>query len=154
MADSLTLHGSCVSIDGRGVLILGEPGSGKSDLVLRLIDQPGFGVTRILRAAHLVADDQVVIRREADALIASAPSRLSGKLEVRGLGIVAVPAAEPVSLLLAVRLCPHQHIERLPEFPATPFHCLGMDLPLVLIDPSTASAPARIRAAIDHLGRP
>jgi HPr kinase/phosphorylase len=154
MAETLTLHGSCVSIDGRGVLLLGMPGAGKSDLVLRLIDQPGCGLAGILRSSLLVADDQVVIARQDGRLIASAPGALSGKLEVRGLGIVAVNAAASAPLSLAVRLCPLNGIERLPAFPGTPFCCLGLELPLVLIDPSAASAPARVRAALDHLGRP
>jgi len=107
-----------------------------------------------VRIAGLVADDQVVVTRAGSALFASAPHALAGKLEVRGLGIVAVDAVESAPLSLAVRLCPAKDIERMPEYPGTPFQCLGVDVPLVLIDPSTASAPARIRAALDFHGRP
>ncbi len=153
MAETLTLHGSCVSVGGRGVLILGAPGAGKSDLVLRLIDQPGYGLTGRLRAARLVADDQVVIERSGSSLIASAPAILAGLLEVRGLGIVTVGAMKAVPLVLAVELAPARGIERLPEESVAPFQCLGVSLPLVRADPGFASAPARIRAALDHLER-
>ena len=51
---------------------------------------------------------------------------------------------------LAVRLVPAKDIERLPENEAAPFQCLGIGLPLVLVDPSSASAPARIRAALEQ----
>ena len=63
---------------GAGVLLLGPPGSGKSDLVLRLLER-GF---------MLVADDRV----EIEGGIARPPPPLAGLLEVRGLGIVR-PAA-------------------------------------------------------------
>jgi HPr kinase/phosphorylase len=154
MTESVRLHGSCVDIGGQGVLILGGPGAGKSDLVLRLIDQPGAGLTGKLRAACLVADDQVAIHRDGDRLMASAPQALHGLLEVRGLGIVSVAAAGGVALVLAVRLVAAQDIERLPEEGRAPLRCLGVSLPLALVDPSQASAPARIRAALDHLGGP
>src|ERR1700712_5384495 len=71
------MHGSCVSKDGEAVLVVGPSGSGKSDLVLRLLSH-GF---------ELVADDQVVV---ADGIV-SGPPELAGLLEVRGLGIVRLP---------------------------------------------------------------
>lgn len=101
---------------------------------------------------RLVADDQVVINRQGDSLSASAPATLAGKLEVRGLGIVTVPAVRDAILALAVRLTPASEIERLPDLEASRFDILGATLPLILIDPEKPSAPARIRAALDHLG--
>ena len=80
------LHGTCVSVGGEGVLILGDPGSGKSGLALRLIDEPGYGISGVLLRSELVADDQVVVTRDQDRLMASSPTILRGKLEIRGLG--------------------------------------------------------------------
>lgn len=154
MTDTITIHGSCVAIDGRGVLILGPPGAGKSDLVLRLIDQPGHGVSGQLRGGRLVADDQVVITQSDTGLVASAPDTLFGKLEIRGLGIADLAAVKSVVLSLVVRLSPSSGIERMPGLPPPLYSFLGVDLPLVLIDPTTASAPARIRAALDLLVGP
>ena len=151
MADVAVIHGSCVAIDGHGVLLLGAPGSGKSDLVLRLIDHHGSGTSGRLRAIRLVADDQVVITRQGNALMASAPAALAGKLEVRGLGIVAVPALAEVPLDLVIRLTPASEIERLPDLETSRFDILGETRPLILIDPEKSSAPARIRAALDHI---
>ncbi|MXX22636.1 MAG: aldolase, partial [Rhodospirillales bacterium] len=34
----MTHSGTCVAVDGRGVLLRGPSGAGKSDLALRLID--------------------------------------------------------------------------------------------------------------------
>ncbi len=154
MADSTMLHGTCVSVDGEGVLLLGPPGAGKSDLALRLVDQPGLGIDGILRDARLVADDQVVITRRGGDLQASAPATLKGKLEIRGLGIAALPAEEDVTLRLAVRLERSADIERLPDLAGTRLDILGLGLPLVQIDPFAASAPARVRAALDLFRRP
>ena len=63
----MQIHASCAARDGAGVLLLGPPGSGKSDLVLRLLDR-GF---------TLVADDRVVIEDGH----ASAPAALAGLLQ-------------------------------------------------------------------------
>ena len=146
------LHGTCVSVGGEGVLILGEPGSGKSILALRLIDEPGHGISGALLHSELVADDQVIVSRDKDRLMASAPPTLRGKLEIRGLGIVALATLPSVPLALVVKLQDHSAIERLPD-PAT-FDILGMALPLVEIDGKTPSAPARLRAALTWLKRP
>lgn len=151
MPETTTLHATCVAVADEGVLILGEPGAGKSDLALRLIDQPGRGIGTEFRTTQLVADDQVCISRDGLRLVASAPPAIRGKLEIRGLGIVSLPVRELVSLCLAVRLTSGGGIERLPDLADDRLSILGVDLPLVRIDPRSASAPARIRAALDHL---
>ena len=132
------------------MLLLGEPGSGKSDLALRLIDGTGSGLSGVTRGARLVADDQVVIRKQEGKLIASAPAALAGKLEIRGIGIVDLAAERDVTLCLAVRLTPAAEIERMPDLERARMEILGRTIPLVLIDPEKASAPARVRAALDH----
>lgn len=154
MHEEALIHGTCLAIGGEGVLLVGKPGAGKSDLALRLIDQPGSGLSGRLREAELVADDQVVIRRTGDALVASAPASLKGKLEIRGLGIAELAVAAETRLRLAVRLTPSSEIERLPDLPAARMEILGLALPLILLDPQNASAPARLRAALEQFVRP
>ena len=73
-----------MAIDGRAVLIAGPSGAGKSDLALRLIDR-GF---------TLVSDDQTIVKRDGDRLLASAPPTIAGKLEIRGIGIVDMETVE------------------------------------------------------------
>jgi serine kinase of HPr protein (carbohydrate metabolism regulator) len=148
----ICLHGTCVSVDGEGVLILGEPGTGKSDLALRLIDEPGCGISERPMHGKLISDDQVIITREEESLIASAPSTIRGKLEIRGLGIVSLATQSSVHLLLVVRLQSHSAIERLPD--QGTFDILGVALPLVEIDGNSPSAPARLRAALHWLKQP
>src|SRR5688500_19640981 len=95
LLSSETIHASTVASNGRAVLISGPSGSGKSDLALRLLDR-GF---------TLVSDDQTLVRRDGDRLIASPPPNIAGKLEIRGLGIVEMDNLTdiPVALLGELR---------------------------------------------------
>lgn len=128
------IHASCVARGEAGVLLLGPPGSGKSDLVLRLL-QCGFS---------LVADDRVQI----ESGIARAPFGLAGMLEVRGLGIVSLPHAEQARLALVVDLA-----GAAPRLPV-PTRDERFGLPLIAVDPTAGAAPARIALALDcALGR-
>ena len=136
---SETIHASSVAIDGRAVLITGASGSGKSDLALRLLDR-GF---------TLVSDDQTVVRRDGERLIASAPPQIAGKLEVRGIGIVEVKTASDVPVALLVELT--SDIQRLPD-DKRERPVLGVPLPIVSVDPITASAASKVALALDRLG--
>ncbi|NBC31227.1 MAG: hypothetical protein GVY13_00980 [Alphaproteobacteria bacterium] len=130
------IHATCVAVDGVGVLLRGPAGSGKSDLALRLIDG----------GARLVADDQVDLRAEGARLIAAAPAPIAGLLEVRGLGPVPVPSLGEAEVGLIVDLVPGHCIERLPD-PATCGY-LGLQRPVLRLDPFQASTPAKLRLAV------
>ncbi len=133
------VHASSVARQGRAVLITGPSGSGKSDLSLRLLDH-GF---------MLVSDDQTLLRRDGERLLASAPSQIAGKLEVRGIGIVEIETAADVAVSLIVEL--RSDIERLPD-DSKSRSILGIDVPLVSVDAMTASAASKIAVALDWLG--
>jgi serine kinase of HPr protein (carbohydrate metabolism regulator) len=136
---SETLHASTVAIDGRAVLIAGISGSGKSDLALRLIDR-GF---------TLVSDDQTIVQKRGERLFASAPATIAGKLEIRGLGIIDMPAVGDVPVALVVELT--SAIQRLPDDSRQRMIC-GLPVPLIGIDALTASAPAKVVIALDRFG--
>ena len=137
---SENLHATSVARDGRAVLLLGQSGSGKSDLALRLLDH-GF---------KLVSDDRTIVRRDGDRLIASAPPAIQGKMEVRGLGIIEIAAAGDVPVALAVELT--GNMQRLPDESRTRTF-LSIEIPLVSIDAMTASAAAKVALALQHFGR-
>jgi serine kinase of HPr protein (carbohydrate metabolism regulator) len=134
-----TIHASTVSLNGRAVLISGPSGSGKSDLALRLLDR-GF---------VLVSDDQTIVRRDGDRLLAAAPPNIAGKLEIRGIGIVELEQVNDVPIALLVELT--GDIERLPD-DSRERPILGVKLPLVSIDAMTASAASKVGVALDRIG--
>lgn len=136
---SETIHASTVAKDGRAVLITGMSGSGKSDLALRLLDR-GF---------TLVSDDQTLVKRDGNRLIACAPPSIAGKLEVRGIGIVEMEHVDAVPLALIVELT--GVVERLPD-DSRERPVLGVKLPLVSIDAMTASAPSKVALALERMG--
>jgi HPr kinase/phosphorylase len=149
---SCLMHATCVDIGGQGVLIQGRAGKGKSDLALRLIDQPGSGLLGVpARLSRLVADDQVIVKLEGGLLVAEAPDRLKGLLEIRGLGILKLPYCRRSPLRLLVTLRPEEEIERLPDPIDLYAEILDVKCPHIFLDPRAASAPARVRAALDAL---
>lgn len=90
LASSQCLHGGLLSIYGKGVLIRGESGMGKSEIALELIK----------RGHLLVADDRVDCYRIHNKIVGKAPELLSGMLEIRGIGIINVARMFGVSSVL------------------------------------------------------
>ncbi|CCG09370.1 Hpr(Ser) kinase/phosphatase [Pararhodospirillum photometricum DSM 122] len=132
-----TLHATALEKGGVAILLRGPSGAGKSDLALRLLDR-GF---------RLIADDRVVPHVEEAGLRVSAPSALAGLLEVRGVGIVSVPAVGgSVPLALVVDLVPGGPVERLPD-PAWAV-IENTPVPLVRCDPWELSAPHKVDLAL------
>ena len=145
---STNVHATCVAIDGHGVLIRGIPGSSKSELALRLIDAPGFGIGNTLLRARLVADDQTALELRADGVWASAPPALAGLLELRGRGILSVSPVARVRLALVVDLMASTEINRLPEPHELVAEILGQKLPRIPLDRAQPAAPAIVRASL------
>ncbi|MCX7373245.1 MAG: HPr kinase/phosphatase C-terminal domain-containing protein [Alphaproteobacteria bacterium] len=137
----MLIHATCVARAGKGLLLLGASGAGKSLLALRLIEA-GWS---------LVADDQVLLRCEHEALWAEAPAPLAGMIEARGLGIFRGIPHAPARLTAAARLTSSP--PRLPE-PAR-FAALGLTLPEFPLDAAHPAAPTlcawALRAALGEL---
>ena len=134
----MQIHASCAARTGEAVLLLGPSGSGKSDLILRLL----------ARGFELVADDRVDIENG----LARPPLALAGLLEVRGLGLIRLPYRAPARLRLAVEMAREFSGDagRLPN----PVRHEELDVPLIRLDPFHASAPQRVELALDcALGR-
>ena len=128
-----TVHASALALwtsqGPEGLLLTGEAGSGKSSLLVALLDAWAARG----RFAALVADDRVALAVHGGRLVARAPEALAGLVEVRGVGILARPH------LRAARL--HRHValgpvpERLPDACERAFE--GVALPsLTVPDPT------------------
>ena len=148
-ATSVVLGAACAPFGGAvegAVLLLGESGAGKSDVALRLIAM----------GARLLSDDQTALFVEADRLFAESPSSLHGRMEIRGVGIIALGAAGPAPVVLAVMLNARDDVPRLPEplryvLPGAPEALEGP--PLLRLPPFEAATPAKIAAAAGALSR-
>jgi HPr kinase/phosphorylase len=139
-SESLTVDGTAVALNGAALLLTGKSGSGKSDLALRLIDA----------GAQLISDDRVELVLHDTRLHCRAPRdmppALKGRIEARGIGILSVPVAEgSVPLQWCVDLVPGEPVERLPAAESRRF--LGIDVPLLRLDPFEASTLAKLRLA-------
>lgn len=119
MPDSKIFHASSVALGGRGVLILGASGSGKSSLALHLM----------ALGAMLISDDQTVATAVEDrGILLSAPEAIRGRIEARGVGLLLVDDVQDVPLALVVDLDASEE-DRLPAHHTIPI--LGHSIPLL-----------------------
>ena len=141
----MIVHGGLIARriggDWRGVLIEGASGAGKSDLALRAIEA-GF---------TLVADDRVLLFVTAGRLFGRAPDPLAGLVEARGVGVLRRPSRPFAAIALrACCVAGPGAVERMARGLKT--ERLGVLVPTLDIWPLEASAPAKLAAALEHLG--
>ena len=111
------LHASTIAVDGRGALIQGASGSGKSSLALQLM----------ALGAQLISDDQTSLHLQCGQVWASAPQKIAGLIEARGVGILrADHCTAPLTLVINLD---HAEIERLPVNKTVTF--LGHSFPIL-----------------------
>ena len=140
------VYATCIALRERGawrgVLLRGPSGAGKSDLALRLIDAGG----------RLVSDDQTHLAASRSKLVGSAPQKLAGLIEARGVGIVRLPRRQlltKAAIALAIDLVAPDKVERLPD-PARET-ILGISVPVLALTPFEASAPLKLRLALTQI---
>ena len=134
------IYATCISLNHKGILLLGKSGAGKSDLALRLIE--GMG-------AVLVSDDRTEIRVENNSIYASCPETIKGLLEVRGIGIIKKNFLAQEKIKLIVELVDdYNKIERLPNKES--FEYEGIKIPKIKIYPFEESAVYKIKLACDE----
>ncbi|PPB82254.1 Hpr(Ser) kinase/phosphatase [Albidovulum inexpectatum] len=117
-AGAVNLHASCVAWCQRGILIIGPSGSGKSTLALALMSL----------GCKLVSDDRTDLVRADDAVVASAPRAIRGRIEARGVGILHAETIDAARLACVIDMG-HAEAERLPPLRRTAL--LGIALPLL-----------------------
>lgn len=136
---SRPLQATCVSLKGRGLIILGPPGCGKSSLALALMD----------RGAQLVGDDSLLVEPRDGWLWAMPHPNTRGLLEVRNLGLLPFPVQDGVAVSLAIRLDPAapRHVER----PQSLDLC-GLPLPLAVLSPEGSVLHLKAELALERWG--
>ena len=90
LSKPVQIHATLIEIYGKGILITGDSGIGKSETALELI-----------KKGHLIiADDAPHLRRIGSKIIGNCPKNIYNKLEVRGLGIINIKEMFGASILL------------------------------------------------------
>ena len=144
MTSGASLHASCVLLGETGVLIRGASGAGKSMLAWTLIETE----LNAGRQACLVADDRVLLSVEGGRLVARAPHKLAGLIELRGLGILRVAFAPRAIIDLIVDLS-ETPPPRLPDPEAQVTRLEGVVVPRLAV--TQALAGSLVRAKL-HFG--
>ena len=129
---------SCVSMRGRGIVISGEPGTGKSTLALALLDRGG----------ELVGDDGVTLDWDGERVFASPPPNTEGLIEIRNVGLLEVPCTSaPVSIIINLAA----DAERLPLGHGQAL-LIGQEIPQIDLYPDTYALAMRAEAALEIHG--
>lgn len=146
MPHAPTIHACAVLYEGRGVLVRGASGAGKSRLVLDLIEDASTHG----HDAALIADDRVEIEAVHGRLLARTPRTIAGQIELRGLGIVTLPheAACVVALVVDIEetLPP-----RMPEDEQRFVSIAGVALPVVRLWREDLRGVLRVRNALHSI---
>lgn len=131
----INVHATLIDYNGKGILLTGKSGSGKSDVALRMIMDKG---------AKLVGDDRIILHRDGNAVLGKAPDILAKKLEVRNVGIVEIEnTTEEVEICLCVELCKDKtSLDRLPQNKY--IDILGVDIPQIELYPFEVSTIHKI----------
>ncbi|WP_428547450.1 HPr kinase/phosphorylase [Profundibacter sp.] len=117
MNGPIVVHASCVAVEGKGVLVIGPSGSGKSALCLQLM---AMGAT-------LVADDRTELISGDSGTLARAPETIDGLIEARGVGLLAADSC--VARVMLVVDMEQVETDRLP--PHRTYNLLGQKAPLL-----------------------
>jgi HPr kinase/phosphorylase len=143
-----TVHAVAVAVGEHGVLIRGASGAGKSALAAQMI------ATWSNPAVCLIADDRVLLAQIGGRIVARPHLRITGKIELRGYGIVSMASLDAVVLRLIVDLEPKLP-PRLPEMADLSADLLGKRLPRIVLQgqpqASAAHACSTMRALWTHI---
>lgn len=137
LAEEETMSGELLVVYGKGVMITGESGLGKSEVALELIN----------RGHVLIADDRVDVSRVHNELCGKAPEILFGMLEIRGIGIIDVMRMFGANVTMRkadidfiIHLVPydasHEYERVGGELPSTT-RILGIDVPRIVLPVSS-----------------
>jgi HPr kinase/phosphorylase len=142
MARGPTIHASAVLVGAHAILIRGPAGSGKSQLVLKIIEAAPHGP---LIFSRLVADDRVQVVAAHGRLVARPAPALAGLIEVRSIGIRRFPYEEVAVVSFVVDLA-SANPQRLPEGADAEATVEGIRLPRLAVAPGGDAFPLILAA--------
>ena len=116
------IHASSIDINGKGVVILGKSGAGKSNLAIKLISM----------GAKLISDDQTHFKFKENKIIISKPKTTPNFIEARGIGLIKVPFVVSAKLFCFVKIT-NLELNRLPN--AKNKYCFGKKIKMMEFNP-------------------
>ena len=151
LAPEETLSGDLMVVYGKGVLITGESGMGKSEIAMELVRD----------GQVLVADDRVDVQKIHNNIYGHAPELLRGMLEIRGIGIIDVERmfganklAKSHRIDLAINLVRYdasEEYERIGDEMTSSTRIMGVSIPVMSLPVSPGrSMCALIETAVSN----
>jgi len=145
-AKTKTIHGVLLAIFGRGVLIVGGSGSGKSIAAIEMID----------RGHRLVADDAVCLEKRDGKLFGSAPDAFRGKIYVPAMGLIDAAVVfgeraylDETRIELCLELAPRGTLDEAVTARDRKRNFLGVSVPLLLVEAEASRlSPVLVECAV------
>lgn len=137
-------HCCVLSYNGKGIVIEGKSGAGKTSLLMSLLEHSD---TKGLKS-YFVCDDQAILEERESSVIANAPDTIAGKIEIFGFGIIEHDYLPSTKIDLVVRLVSEEVLERMPENKLTSL--LSIIVPLIEVPERHEAQSVRIIEAYIH----
>jgi len=131
-------HACALEINKTGILIIGQPGSGKTSLMMGLLQRAKIEKLN----ASLVADDQVYLSTPDQKVFAKVPETIAGMVEIRGYGITDHAFKSETQIELVVELIEDDKIERMPH--PKSYEINSLNLPLLEVPQRHENQAVRI----------
>ena len=150
-SEPCNIHGTAIAIEEKAALIRGASGSGKSDLAYRCIQ---FAKTDPdIKNCMLVTDDRAIITSENKSLLVEPPENISGKIELRGIGIIPIPYIKRAELKIVIDLVNSENVPRLqiPFNPESTTQILDQKIPNIKLSAKEPSAHLKVLYALGQI---
>ncbi|GHE54454.1 hypothetical protein GCM10019059_12170 [Camelimonas fluminis] len=144
--EATSVHASCVLLDDRGLLILGDSGAGKTTLALGLLDR----WRRAGRFARMVADDRTMLWTSGRRVLGRSHPRIAGDYELFGYGIQET-TYERAAVIRAAVWCQSDDGPRYPDDAAPQWRHGAMSLPMISLG-KNHQRELLVMAFLDHSG--
>ena len=136
---SKKLHSTSIVIEDIGVLIIGEPGAGKSDLAMRLIDS----------GATLISDDLTICKKINNSILyLYTPPEIKGLIEIKEEGLLTVPYIDGIKLSLVVELS-NDNVSDQSENCSCKI--MGVRIPKIIVNSKSSELAANVKIKLNKM---
>ena len=136
---SKRLHSTSIVVEDIGELIIGEPGAGKSDLAMRLIDS----------GATLITDDLTICKKINNSILyLYTPPEIKGLIEIKEEGLLTVPYIDGIKLSLVVELS-NGKIEDKSENCSCKI--MGVKIPKIIVNSKSSESASYVKIKLNKM---